>query len=127
MAYVRPVSKTSWYLARRSYTVHMLQELTSIFVGIFALILLWGLSAVAAGPEAYQQFLESLTGSGMVLLLWVTMVVMFYHAVAWFSVTPKAMPIQRGEEFVPGRVIAGAHYVVWIALSVLVLLLAGVF
>jgi len=23
MAYVRPVSKTSWYLARRSYTVHM--------------------------------------------------------------------------------------------------------
>jgi len=127
MAYVRPVSKTSWYLARRSYTVHMLQELTSIFVGIFALILLWGLSAVAAGPEAYQQFLESLTGPGMVLLLWVTTVVMFYHAVAWFSVTPKAMPIQRGEEFVPGSVIAGAHYVVWIVLSVLVLLLAGVF
>ena len=27
MAYVRPVSTTTWYLARRSYTVHMLQEL----------------------------------------------------------------------------------------------------
>ena len=63
----------------------------------------------------------------MLLLMWVTTIVMFYHAVAWFSVTPKAMPIQRGEEFVPGSIIAGAHYVVWILLSLLVLLLAGVF
>ena len=39
----------------------------------------------------------------MVVLLWVTTVVMFYHAIAWFSVTPKAMPIQRGEEFVPAE------------------------
>lgn len=127
MAYVRPVSKTTWYLAKRSYTVHMLQELTSLFVGIFALILLWGIGAVAAGPEAYQAFLDSLTGTGMLLLMWVTTIVMIYHAIAWFSVTPKAMPIQRGEDFVPGNIIAGAHYVVWILLSLLVLLLAGVF
>jgi len=127
MAYVRPVSKTTWYLAKRSYTVHMLQELTSLFVGFFALILLWGIGAVAAGPEAYQAFLDSLTGTGMLLLMWVTTIVMIYHAIAWFSVTPKAMPIQRGEDFVPGNIIAGAHYVVWILLSLLVLLLAGVF
>ena len=41
--------------------------------------------------------------------------------------TPKAMPIQRGEEFVPAIIIAGAHYVLWIVLSLLILLLAGVF
>ena len=38
MAYVRPVPKTTWYLAKRSYTIHMIQELTSLFVGIYALI-----------------------------------------------------------------------------------------
>jgi fumarate reductase subunit C len=127
MAYVRPVSKTSWYLARRSYTVHMLQELTSIFVGMFALILLWGIGAVASGPDAYKAFLDILRSPVMVVILWVTTVVMFYHAIAWFSVTPKAMPIQRGEDFVPAGIIAGAHYVIWIVLSLLVLLLAGVF
>ena len=127
MAYVRPVSKTRWYLARRSYTVHMLQELTSIFVGMFALILLWGISAVAGGPDAYQAFLDSLRSPVMVVILWVTTVVMFYHAIAWFSVTPKAMPVQRGEEFVPASIIAGAHYVIWIVLSLFVLLFAGVF
>jgi fumarate reductase subunit C len=127
MAYVRPVSKTTWYLAKRSYTVHMLQELTSLFVAIFALILLWGIGALAGGPEAYQRFLDGLTGPAMVTLLWVTTLVMCYHAIAWFSVTPKAMPIQHGEEFVPGSVIAGAHYVVWIVLSLIILFLAGVF
>lgn len=125
MAYVRPVSKTTWYLSKRSYTVHMLQELTSLFVAIFALILLWGIGAMAAGPEAYQSFLDGLTNPLVLLLMWATTIVMFYHAIAWFSVTPKAMPIQIGEDFVPGSVIAGAHYVVWVLLSVLILLLAG--
>jgi fumarate reductase subunit C len=127
MAYVRPVSKTTWYMAKRSYTIHMLQELTSLFVGILALILLWGISAVARGPEVYRGFLDGLAGPGMIVLLWVTTVVMFYHAIAWFSVTPKAMPVQRGEVFVPGSIIAGAHYVIWFVLSLAILLLAGVF
>jgi fumarate reductase subunit C len=127
MPYVRPVSKTTWYLANRSYTIHMINELTSLFVGIFALILLWGIGAVSRGKEAYEAFLTNLKGPGMVALLWVTTIVVFYHAIAWFKVTPKAMPIQRGEEFVPASVIAGAHYVAWIVLSLVVLILAGVF
>jgi fumarate reductase subunit C len=126
MAYVRPVSKTTWYLAKRSYAIHMVQELTSLFVALFAFILLWGIGAVAGGPESYKAFLDTLTSPGMLILIWLIAIVMCYHAIAWFSVTPKAMPIQRGEEFVPGIIIAGAHYVVWIVLSLITLLLAGV-
>jgi len=127
MAYVRPVSKTTWYLANSSYTIHMINELTSIFVGIFALILLWGIGAVASGEQAYQAFLTTLSSPGMLVLLWITTIVIFYHAIAWFKVTPKAMPVQKGEDFVAGSIIAGAHYVVWIVLSLIVLALAGVF
>lgn len=127
MAYVRPVSKTTWYLKNRNYTIHMINELTSIFVGFYALLLLWGIGAVVSGPEAYQSFLECLKGPGILILLWVTTIVIFYYAIAWFKVTPKAMPIQKGGEFVPGGVIAGAHYVVWILFSLVVLFFAGVF
>ena len=127
MAYMRPVSKTTWYLKDCNYTVHMINELTSVFVGLYALLLLWGIGAVASGEKAYQSFLECLNSPGTLVLLWVTTVVIFYHAIAWFKVTPKAMPIQKGEEFVPGGVIAGAHYVVWILFSLVVLFLAGVF
>ncbi|MBU3990670.1 MAG: hypothetical protein KJ702_15310, partial [Gammaproteobacteria bacterium] len=51
----------------------------------------------------------------------------FYHAATWFNATQKAMPIQLGEEFVPGNLISGAHYVAWAALSIVILFLAGVF
>ena len=127
MAYVRPVSKTTWYLKDLNYTIHMINEMTSVFIYIFSLILLWGIGAVARGDQAYQSFLHSLTSPGMVWLLRITTIVMFYHAFAWFKVTPKAMPIQKGEEFVAGSVIAGAHYVVWAVLTLVVLFFAGVF
>jgi len=127
MAYVRPISKTTWYLKDRNYAIHILNEMTSLFVGLYALLLLWGIWAVANGPETYRTFLDTLTGSGMLTPLRVTTVVIFYHTIAWFKVTPKAMPIQKGEKFVPGSLIAGAHYVVWVVLTLVVLYLAGVF
>lgn len=127
MAYVRPISKTTWYLKDPNYTIHMLNELTSVFVGLYALLLLCGIRAVAGGPETYRSFLDGLTSPVMLSLIWITTIVIFYHAIAWFKVTPKAMPIQKGEEFVPGSLIAGAHYVIWAILTLVVLFLAGVF
>ena len=50
-----------------------------------------------------------------------------YHSATWFNLTPKALPVQVGEEFVPGGVIAGVHYVAWAVLSLAVLWLAGAF
>jgi len=126
MAYVRPISKT-WYLANRDYTIHMVNEMTSFFVAILALVTLWGIAAVAGGADSYQRFLATLSSPLMLLVMLLTTLVMFYHAVAWFSVTPKAMPIQMGEDFVADEIIAGAHYVVWAILSLVVLILAGVF
>jgi hypothetical protein len=37
------------------------------------------------------------------------------------------MPVQIGEAFLPGGIIVGGHYVVWIALSLFILFVAGVF
>jgi len=41
--------------------------------------------------------------------------------------TPKALPLQIGEDFVPGAAVAGAHFGAWAVLSLAVLYLAGVF
>ena len=48
-----------------------------------------------------------------------------YHSVTWFNLTPKALPLQVGEGFVPDWVIAGAHYAAWIVVSSCVLILGG--
>ncbi len=125
--FVREVARTTWYLTRRRDRVHMAQELSSIFIGGYALLLLWGVKALAAGPEAYQTFLASLGSPLSLGLHWLVLAVTLFHTVSWFGVTPKAMPVQIGEAFLPGGIIVGGHYAVWIALSLFILYVAGVF
>ena len=125
--YVREISNTTWYLERRRDLTHMLQEVTSLFIGIYTIILLWGVKALSEGPEAYQGFLDALGSPLLITFNWITFVVMIYHSVSWFSVTPKAMPVQIGEEFLPGGVIAAGHYVAWIVVSAVIYYLAGGF
>ena len=45
-----------------------------------------------------------------------------YQAALW----PKALPVQIGEEFLAGKYIVGAHYAVWVIVSVMILIFAGV-
>ena len=125
--YVREISNTTWYLERRRDLTHMLQEVTSLFIGIYTIILLWGVRALSEGPEAYQGFLDALGSPLLITFNWITFVVMIYHSVSWFSVTPKAMPVQIGEEFLPGGVIAAGHYVAWVVVSAVIYYLAGGF
>ncbi|MDX2507233.1 MAG: fumarate reductase subunit C [Gammaproteobacteria bacterium] len=119
--------KISWYLARPGYIKHMAQELTSIFVGAFALLLLLGIGALASGEQAWLAFLENLGSPLMLGMLWLILLTTLYHSVSWFAVTPKAMPVQIGENFMPGIFIAGAHYLAWILVSLFILFIAGVF
>ena len=125
--YVREISNTTWYLERRRDLTHMLQEVTSLFIGIYTIILLWGVKALSEGPEAYQGFLDALGSPLLITFNWITFVVMIYHSISWFSVTPKAMPVQIGEEFLPGGVIAAGHYVAWVVVSAVIYYLAGGF
>jgi len=124
--YVREISRTSWYLSRKADTLHMVHEVSSLFVGIYALLLLWGVSALAGGRAAYAAFLDALSNPVILAAQWVVLVFVFIHAQSWFALTPKAMPIQIGEDFVPGHFISGAHYLAWIVFSLLVLYIAGV-
>lgn len=125
--YVREISRTTWYLEQPRYMLHMAQELTSIFVAAFAFLLLSGLHALAAGEQAWLQFLANLGSPQMLVLQWLLLLVLLYHSVSWFAVTPKALPVQMGERFMPGIFIAGAHYLAWAIVSLFILFIAGAF
>lgn len=55
--YVRPVSAT-WWLKRRTYFLFMLRELTCVFVGGYALLLLL-LAKHRDDPQAFAGLLDS--------------------------------------------------------------------
>lgn len=125
--YVRPVSKTGWYFKHPRYMRYMSREVTCIFIGAFALLMVCALERLSKGQAAFDAFMAALTGPWSALGLGVILAFAVHNATSWFNVTPKALPVQIGEEFLPGKYIIGAHYAVWAGTTLVVLLLAGVF
>ena len=124
--YIRELPRTTWWLARGRYKKYMTREVTCIFIGLYTAILLRGIGCLAAGPEAYQGFLDTLNHPLYILFHLLALGFAAYNSVTWFGVTPKAMRMQVGEDFVPDGVIAGAHYAGWAVISLIVLFVAGI-
>ena len=124
--FVRPVSKTGWWLKHPRYMRYMSREVTCVFIGAFALLMLCTLERLAAGPEAYASFIAAIQGPMSVVGMLLVLIFALHNATSWFNVTPKALPVQNGEEFLAGKYIIGAHYAVWVIASLVVLFFAGV-
>ena len=123
--YLRKVERT-WWLGHRRYVVYMMRELTSLFVALYSVLLAVGLVRLAQGQAAWDGFLAAISSPWAVLFQLLCLAFAAFHSVSWFAVTPKAMPLMIKGEAVPPRAIVAAHYVLWAALSLLVLVAVGV-
>jgi fumarate reductase subunit C len=117
----------SWITRHPRYLRYMTREFSCLFIGGWTLMMVWGLKQLAEGPAAWAAFLESLKSPASIAFHVVTLAFATYHSVTWFNLTPKALPLQMGEEFVPDWVISGAHFGAWAAVSAGLLYFAGAF
>jgi fumarate reductase subunit C len=125
--YVRPFSKTTWYMRNGRYKVYMLREMTCLLVGFYAFLTIFALAALAAGADQWNHFLASQQNPAMIAFhAFALLYFLFYQTFAWFELAPKAMPVQLGEKKLPGSTIVIAHYVAWAVLSAFIFWLAGV-
>ena len=118
--------KRSWWLQHPRYIAYMIRELTSLFVGLYCALLVVGLVRLSQGAAAWDGFVAAFSSPFGVVFQCLCLVFAIYHSVTWFALTPKAMPLMVNGEPVPGAVIVGAHYLAWAAVSVVVLIAAGV-
>lgn len=118
---------SEWIFRHPRYLRYMAREFSCIFIGAWTLLLVWGLKQLAEGPAAWNAFLAWLKSPASIAFHVVALGFAAYHSITWFRLTPKALPVQVGEAFVPDGVISGAHYAAWAALSLAVLYLAGAF
>ena len=114
--YRRPFPST-WWLQRRPYFLFMVREISSLFVGVYCVILLLLVRSLDSGPEAYQAFRETLASPGMIALHVVILLFALYQSTSTFNLTPKVLVVRLGESPVPGLLIAGSHYAGWFAVS----------
>ena len=124
--YVRAIT-SEWIFRHPRYVRYMVREFSCLFIGGWTLMLVWGLKQLAEGPAAWAAFLECLKSPASIVFHCVALAFALYHSVTWFNLTPKALPLQMGEAFVPDAAIAGAHFAGWAAVSLAVLYFAGAF
>jgi fumarate reductase subunit C len=127
--YVRPMSKTTWYMRNGRYKVYMLREMTSLLVGFYTFMTIFALAALSSNsPEVWNSFLASQQGTGITIFhVFALLYFLFYQTFPWFKLAPKAMPVQIGEKKLPDSYIVIGHYVAWALLSAFIFWLAGVF
>ena len=71
-----------WWTANRHYAMYMVREWTSLFVALYSLIFIYGLSLWATGSRA--EFLNFLKNPAVVGFSIVALVFTMYHAATWF-------------------------------------------
>jgi len=125
--YHREMPRVCWFFEHPRYMRYMVRELSCLFIGAYSVLLVVGIGRLAEGPAAYEAFLEALKSPLSIAFHVLALGFAIYHSLTWFNLTPKALPVQIGEGFASDWVIAGAHYAVWVLLSLGILFFAGVF
>jgi len=108
---------TYWWLGRWPYLRFILRELSSVFVAWFVVITVLQIRALRRGPAGYEQFQQWLRSPILIVADVVALLFVIFHALTWFNLTPKAMPLRVGGKRVPSLLIVAPSYFVWLAVS----------
>ena len=114
--YIRPMP-ANWWMMKKTYVLFIVRELTCVFVGGYALFLL----VLVARRDEPQAFVAWLNSPFLIVLQIIALPMVLYHSITWFNLTPKVMVVWRGEERVSPLLIAGANYVAWAIISIVIL------
>ena len=125
--YVRPMSKTTWYMRNGRYKLYMMREMTSFLVTFYSFLTICALAILATdSPDRWNAFLASQQNTAMIVFHALALLYfLFYQTFPWFKLAPKAMPVQLGEKKLPDIYIIVGHYVAWLVVSIFILWLAG--
>ena len=117
--YMRPMD--GWWRKNPFFVRYMIREGSSVFLAIYALILLLGLLRLTQGEAAYEAWRTVLTSPVSILFHWLALLTVGYHAYTWWKVSPKTAP----DIFIAGRpipelLISGGGWLATIGASILV-------
>lgn len=117
--FIRPIPRFSWWLRKKTYLSYMMREVSSLFIGAFSLMMVWGIYRFSQGEAAYTAWSNSLWSYSFLLSI-IMFIFAVYHSFTWFLVTPKAMPLKIAGKRIPGVIIIAAHLLLWLFCSIFV-------
>jgi len=121
--YVRPMA--GWWRRNPFYVWYMVREASSLFITIYALLLLVGLWRLLQGQAAFDAWRAALTTPVSLAFHLVTLVLVMYHTWTWFKVMPKTLPFVRiGGKRITDRSIVTSGLIAAIAASLVLFVVA---
>jgi len=131
--YVPEVDRFSWWFRhphfnRPFYLDYMAREASCIFIALYMVLFVWGLGALAAGPEAFARFIGAVQSPLGVVVQLVILAFTLYHAVTWFKLAPQGMkPLRRPDgKRVPASWVVSAMWAAFVGATVITLILVAV-
>lgn len=122
--YERPMGR--WWARNPSFLRYFARELTSVFVALYAVLLLAGLVRLAQGEAAFAAWLAFLRSPISLAVHAVLFLAFVYHAWSWFAIMPKTMaPLAVAGRRVPPWAITASGLAAAVACSAFLLLLLG--
>ena len=109
-----------WWLQKPSYATFVLRELTSVFVAGFAVVTLFQVRALSAGPEAYARFQQRLESPIALAFHAVALAFVLFHSITWFNLAPKAMVVRLGGRRLPDAAVVAGNYAAWVVATAFV-------
>ncbi len=89
--YVR--SMRGWWRRDPYFERYMLREATAVAVLVYAVILTVGVVRLAQGEAAWNAWRAALRSPGALLLHLALFAAMVFHALTWFEIMPKTLPV----------------------------------
>jgi fumarate reductase subunit C len=111
---------TYWWLQRWEYLRFVLREISSVFIAIFVVEMLFQIWTLSRGPEAYAVFLSVLKNPIVLALNVISLFFVVFHSITWFNLSARAMSIRVGGKKVPGFLISGPNFVAWFVISAVI-------
>ena len=117
--YTRPMD--GWWRRNPYFVRYMIREGSSVFLAIYAIILLVGLLRLSQGEAAWEAWRAAQTSLPSLVFHWLALLTVGYHAYTWWKVSPKTAPnlVIAGKP-VPELLISVGGWLAMIGTSVLV-------
>ena len=112
-----------WWNRSTPYRIFVLRELSAVFIAIYMVLLLLLVQAVRDGGASFFDYLDLLQNPAMIVVHVILLLFAVLHTMTWFRAVPKAMVVKRGGERVPGEQLVMGVYALWLAASLVVLVI----
>ena len=111
---------TYWWLWKWPYLKFVLREFSSVPGAYFVVLTLVQIRCLSEGPGAYAKFQQWMKSPILLALNGISLFFVLFHMLTWFNLAPRAMVVRLGGKRVAEPLVAGANYVAWIVVSVVV-------